>query len=66
MKKILSWFACLFLVLALTSGSKVTTVFVIVILLLLRKVMPRIIQKEDGVWYCKVVLMIKSSLITML
>lgn len=29
MKKILSWFACLFLVLALTSGSKVTTVFVI-------------------------------------
>ena len=27
MKKILSWFACLFLVLALTSGSKVTTVF---------------------------------------
>lgn len=29
MKKILSWFACLFLVLALTSGSKITTVFVI-------------------------------------
>ena len=29
MKKILSWFACLFLVLALTSGSKVTTIFVI-------------------------------------
>ena len=29
MKKILSWVACLFLVLALTSGSKVTTIFVI-------------------------------------
>ena len=29
MKRILSWLACLFLVLALTSGSKVTTICVI-------------------------------------
>ena len=64
MKKILSWFACLFLVLALTSGSKVTTVFVIGDSTAAEKGNAK--NNPERGWYCKVVLMIKSSLITML